>query len=79
MISETFGQFVNKLTFDGKYSLCNSENLPQPIQMKLFKKQNTLSEFPAPFLKSALSFELFEAKDNPQKMILEITDCKRRA
>ena len=31
-ISETLGLFFNRLTADYKYSLCNSENLQQPIQ-----------------------------------------------
>ena len=31
--SEILGLFVNTLTADDKYSLHNSENLTQPIQM----------------------------------------------
>ena len=31
--SEILGLFVNTLTADDKYSLQNSENLTQPIQM----------------------------------------------
>ena len=37
---ETLGLFVNTLTADGKYCVCNSENLPQPIQMELSKETN---------------------------------------
>ena len=33
--------FVETLTANGKYSLPSSENLRQPIQMKLSKKQIT--------------------------------------
>ena len=37
VISEILGLLVNTLTVDNKYSLSNSENLPQPIQMQLSK------------------------------------------
>ena len=37
--------FVNKLTADDKYCLCNRENLPQPIEMQISKKTKTLSEW----------------------------------
>ena len=30
--------FVNTLSADEKYFLCNTENLPEPIQMELSKK-----------------------------------------
>ena len=50
MISEILGLFINTLTADEKYSLCNSENLRKPVQMRLSKKQKNLSEFFAPFL-----------------------------
>ena len=33
VISEILGLFVNTQIPDDKYSLLNSENLPQPIQM----------------------------------------------
>ena len=39
VISEILGLFVNKLTADDKYSLGTKENLAQPIQMQLSKKQ----------------------------------------
>ena len=39
LISEILGLFVNAVTVDDKYSLRNSENLPQKIQMILSKKQ----------------------------------------
>ena len=50
-ISEILRLFLNRLTVDDKYSLRNSENLRQPIQIELFKKQKTFSEFSASFLK----------------------------
>ena len=39
VISKILGLFVNALTADDKYSLRNSEDLQQPIQMQLFKKK----------------------------------------
>ena len=50
-ISEILRLFLNRLTVDDKYSLRNSENLRQPIQIELFNKQKTFSEFSASFLK----------------------------
>ena len=41
---EILGLFLNTLTADGKYSFCNSSNLPKDIQMQLYKKQ-TFSQF----------------------------------
>ena len=43
-LSETLGLLVNTFTLDDKYSLSNRENSPQPIQMRLYKKQRTFSQ-----------------------------------
>ena len=43
VISEILGLFADTFTADGKYSLDNKENLPQPIQMQLSNKQKTFS------------------------------------
>ena len=48
--------FVNTLTVDYKYSLRNSENLPQPIQIHISEKQETFSELLAAFLKFTFNF-----------------------
>ena len=45
VICEILGLLVNTLTAEDKYSACNGENLPQPIQMQLSKKQKTFSQF----------------------------------
>ena len=37
--------FSNTQSVDGKYSLFNTDNLKQPIQMRLSQKQKTFSEF----------------------------------
>ena len=39
VISGLFGLFVNTLTTDDKYSLCNRDNLGEPIEILLSKKQ----------------------------------------
>ena len=67
--------FPNTLSADGKYSLLNRDNLTQPIQMQLSRKQKTFSEFFAAFLKSSLNFEHFQKKDDSHSWsISEITD-----
>ena len=39
VISGILGLFFNTVTADDKYSPSNRKNLPEPIQMKFFKKQ----------------------------------------
>ena len=56
--------FINTLSDDGKNSLLNRDNLMQPIQMQLSKKQETFSQFFAAFVKSRLNFEHFQKKDD---------------
>ena len=45
VICEILGHFVNTLTADDKYSLCNTELLLQPIQMQLSKKEKIFRIF----------------------------------
>ena len=54
--------FPNTLSADGKYSLLNRDNLRQPIQMQVSRKQKTFSQFFSAFLKSNLNFEHFLKK-----------------
>ena len=56
--------FFNTLSADGKYSILNRDNLTQPIQMEVSRKQKTFSEFFSAFLKSSLNFEHFQKKDD---------------
>ena len=51
--------FPNTLSADGKYSLLNRDNLTEPIQMQVSRKQKTFSQFFSAFLKSSLNFEHF--------------------
>ena len=70
--------FPNTLSTDGKYSLLNRDNLTQPIQMQLSRKQKTFSEFFSAFLKSSLNFEHFEKRnDRHSWCISEITDSEK--
>ena len=57
--------FVNTLTGDDKHYLLNRDNLTQPIQMQLYQKQKTFSEFFFAFLKSILNFKHLPKKDDP--------------
>ena len=56
--------FPNALSAADKYSLLNRDNLTQPSQMQLSRKQKTFSEFFCAFLKSNLNFEHFQKKDD---------------
>ena len=58
------GLFPITLSADGKYSLLNRDNLSQPIQMQLYRKQKTFSKFFSAFLESSLNFEHFQKKDD---------------
>ena len=65
VICKILGLFVNTLTADDKYSLLNRNNLTQSIQMKLSKKQKTVSDLFSLSFKSRLIFKLFKKKVNP--------------
>ena len=52
------------MSVDGNYWVFNEDNLTQPIQMQLSRKQKTFSEFFSPFLKSSLNFENFQKTDD---------------
>ena len=79
MIYKVLIIFVNKLTADEKYSLLNTDNLTQPIQMQLSQKQKIYSEFVSAFLKSILKFEHFQKKHEPHSScVSEITDSEKR-
>ena len=65
---------VNTLTDDDKYSLLYRDNLTQPIQILLYQKRNSFSQFFSAFLKSTLNFEHFQKKDDPHsRCISQIT------
>ena len=62
------------MAVDKKYPVLNRGNLMRPIQMQLFQKQKTFSEFLAGFLKCRLTFWYFETKyDSYRFCISKIT------
>ena len=71
--------FPNTLSADSKYSLLNRDNLMQPIQMQLYRKQKTFSDFFSAFLKSSLNFEHFQKKDDSHSWgISKITESEKQ-
>ena len=68
VIYEILGLLAKILTVYHKYSLCNTENLQESIQMQLSKEQSTLYEFFPKFLKSKSNFQHFEKKDDPHSL-----------
>ena len=66
VISKIFVLFVHLLTADDRYSLCNKDNLQQPIQMELCKKQKFLSRLSAESVEVKFNFQHFEKKDEPR-------------
>ena len=66
--SEFLGQFVNTL---------NQENLSQQVPLQTSLKVKTCSRFFIAFLKSTLTFEYFERKDQCHSLsISEIINCE---
>ena len=57
--------FVNTLTVDEKHYLLNRDNVTEPIQMQLSKKEKTFPQIIFEFFKSILNFEHL-----PKKMTL---------
>ena len=78
VICEILGLVVKSFTADDKYSLLNRDNLLQPIESKLSKK-NLFYFFDA-ILKSRPNFEYFKKKDDTHSWcISEMTDCEKRS
>ena len=71
------GLLVSTLALSEKYPLLNRDNLTIPIQMQLYQKEKTFSQFFAAFMKSRLDFEHFGKKDDPHRFCnFEITDSE---
>ena len=79
MICKISRLFPNTLSADGKYPLLNRDNLTQPIQMQVSRKQKTFSQFFSGLLKSNLNFKHIQTKKKePQSLcISEITDPEK--
>ena len=66
------------MTADDKYSLRNSENLWEPIQMQISKNLKTFSQHFAQFVQSRSNFKHFGKNDDPRSVcIFELTHCER--
>ena len=66
------------MTVDDKHYLLNRDNLTQPIQMQLYQKQKSFSEFFFAFLKSILNFSDFPKKgDSHSWRISEIRGSEK--
>ena len=60
---------ANIVTADENYSVLNRDNLRQPIQMQLYQKQKTFSQFVSTFLKWSLKFSTFSKKGWPSYLL----------
>ena len=56
---------ANTLPGDDNYYLLNRDNLAEQIQIQLYQKQKSFSEFFFAFLKSILNFKHLPKKDDP--------------
>ena len=71
--------FPDTLSANSRYSFLNRDNLTQPIQMQLSRKQKTFSEYFCAFLKSSLNFEHFQKKDDSHSWgISKITESEKQ-
>ena len=62
-----------------KCSLPNRDNLMQPIHIQSSRKLTTFAQIFDVFLKSRVSFEYFQKKDDPHSLfICEATACEER-
>ena len=78
LIFSPLGLIVKTLTADDKYSLPNSENMREPIQMQLYKILKTYSRHFVQLVQSTSNFKHFEKKDDPLSVcIFEVTHCER--
>ena len=70
---------MNTLTADDKYSLRNSENLRETIQMELYNRLKIFSQHFAQLVQSISNLKLFAKKDDPLSVcIFEVTQCERQ-
>ena len=78
MIQKILRLFVRILSGEDKSYLFNRDKLAQPIQMKLYQKQKTFSEFFFAFLKSILIFKYLPKKgDRDTDVFSEIPAPKK--
>ena len=58
--------FVTTLTVDEKHYLLNRDNLREPIQIQLYQKKKTFTDFIFAFLKFILNVKHLPTKDDPR-------------
>ena len=72
---QLLGLRINPVPAYEKYPILNRGNLTIPIQMQLYQKEESFSQFFLIYLKSRLKFKSFEKKDDPHRFcIFEVTD-----
>ena len=72
------GLFIYTMTADDRYSLRNSNNLLQPIQMQLSKKQTFFFSIFFGISKIYIKFWTFWKNDDPHSLrISKIRNCER--
>ena len=75
-----FRLFLTTLTADDKNSHISKDKWKQTIKMNLSQKPKIFPKNVSAFFESALNFEHFQKKDDPDRLcISEITDHERRA
>ena len=75
-----FRLFLTTLTADDKNSRISKDKWKQTIKMNLSQKPKIFPKNVSAFFESALNFEHFQKKDDPDRLcISEITDHERRA
>ena len=63
---------------DDKYSVRNSENFREPIQMQLSKNLKTFAQHFAQFVQSTSNFKHFRKNDDPRSVcIFEVTHYEK--
>ena len=75
-----FRLFLTTLTADDKISHISKDKWKQTSHMNLSQKPKIFSKNFSAFFESALNFEYFQKKDDPDRLcISEITNHERRA
>ena len=65
------------MTADYQYSRWNRDNFWQQVPRQISRRRNAFSGFFISFVKSTLSFQYFEKKDQSQSLsITEIINCE---
>ena len=69
VVSKILALFLNAMSADHKYSLCNRKSLQQSIQMQLYKKQNFFLNFLLYFWNPDAILNILKKKTWPSALI----------